>query len=143
MEVPGEFSVSVWYLNRFQIVVVRGELDELTAPELDGLLNGERNGRTVIVDLSPLAFISSAGIHVLFRERSTTTVVVCSPGSYVGRLLARVWANQSVAVFDSLDDAIQSLSLSQVASIGAASDDGTISGKAERPPFGRTSRPRT
>src|SRR5262245_61624728 len=116
MEIPDEFSVSVWYLNnRFQILVVRGELDELTAPKLDGLLNGERNGRTVIVDLSSLAFISSAGIHVLFRERSTPTAVVCSRSSYVGRLLDRVWANQSVVMFDSLDDAIHTLSVSQAA----------------------------
>jgi hypothetical protein len=39
-----EFSISTGACEGFQILVIRGELDELTAPELDTAIDGNRNG---------------------------------------------------------------------------------------------------
>jgi hypothetical protein len=51
MEQLEEFSVSVGFREGFRIMVVRGEVDEFTAPALDALLNEDRaDGRVVVVD---------------------------------------------------------------------------------------------
>jgi anti-anti-sigma factor len=50
-------------------VLVRGELDAATAPELgDRLEEIARSGRDVDLDLSDTSFIDSAGIRVLVRS---------------------------------------------------------------------------
>jgi anti-anti-sigma factor len=112
--VSEEFSVTLTDSAGFRVVVVRGEMDEVTAPELDGVLDRLQNGRCVIVDLSRLAFISSAGIHVLFRNRAASTAIVCPPG-HIARVFDIVRVGRRVPVFDSMDHAIQSLTLSQSA----------------------------
>lgn len=51
-------------------VIPRGELDIATAPELEGWLEDLRRERAdVVVELSELTFIDSAGIRVLVRAR--------------------------------------------------------------------------
>jgi anti-anti-sigma factor len=112
MEQPEEFSVSAGMLEGFRVVVVRGELDELTAPALDGLLSADGHGRAVIVDLTAVTFMSSAGIHALLRKRSVPAALVCRPGGNVARLLDLVSADRQVPLFDTLEHAVQRLSLS-------------------------------
>src|SRR5947209_52453 len=73
------FSISTGVREGFQILVIRGELDELTAPELDSAIDGNRNGWPVLIDLSEIEFMSSAGLHVLLRDRERLAIV-CPPG---------------------------------------------------------------
>ena len=107
-----EFSLSVGSHDGFRVLVVRGEVDELTAPELEAAL-GKLDGapRAVIVDLTAVSFMSSAGVNVLLRERGAPTALVCPAGAIVSRILEIVEANKTVPVFDSLDQATQSLPL--------------------------------
>jgi anti-anti-sigma factor len=104
------FSISARARGGVRIVVVRGELDELTTPELDVVIDDYPAGQPVILDLSKLTFVSSAGIHALLRERPTRTALVCPPGN-VMRLFEIVRANRRVPVFEDLDTALESLAL--------------------------------
>jgi anti-sigma B factor antagonist len=48
-------------------LVVDGQIDAHTAPELDGVLIGLPGDRSVTVDLSSVTFIDSSGLRVLVR----------------------------------------------------------------------------
>jgi anti-anti-sigma factor len=76
-----QFSISTGVCEGFQILFVRGELDELTAPKLDAAIDGHRDGMPVVVDLSGTQFISSAGLHALMRDRRESLAIVCPPGN--------------------------------------------------------------
>jgi anti-anti-sigma factor len=56
------------FAKGFQIVVVRGELDELSAPELERAIDASPRVWPLVIDLSGIEFMS-AGLHVLLRER--------------------------------------------------------------------------
>jgi anti-anti-sigma factor len=105
-----QFSISAGVREGFQILVVRGELDELTAPELDAAIDGHRDGRPVVVDLSETEFVSSAGLHALMRDRRESLAIVCPPGN-VRRVLDIVQADLHLPLFSDLDTATQSLTL--------------------------------
>jgi anti-sigma B factor antagonist len=51
------------------LLTVRGELDTLTAPELDAALRGLQAGssRTPVVDLTGVTFLASSGLAVLIQ----------------------------------------------------------------------------
>lgn len=51
------------------VVVVRGEIDVKTAPALESMLDGHREG-DVVVDLSAVEFIDSTGLRALTKARS-------------------------------------------------------------------------
>lgn len=93
-----------------RIVVLSGELDELTTPELDELLDDSPGDVPVLIDLSGVTFVSSAGIHALLRERKASTALVCPPGS-VMRLFEIVRANRRVPIFEGMDAALASLAV--------------------------------
>ena len=101
------FSITTGVRDGFEVVVVRGEVDEQTAPELDSTIDACAPGRQVIVDLSAVEFISSAGLHALLRERARVVVLV-SPRGNVLRLFEIVRANRRVAVCESLEAALAS-----------------------------------
>src|SRR5436305_11937572 len=105
-------SVSTGVREGFQVVAVRGELDELTAPDLEVEIDGHRFDRPVIVDLSGVEFVSSAGLHVLLRYRPEQVAIVCPPGN-IRRVLDIVRAGQRVPIFSDLDCATQSLTLTR------------------------------
>lgn len=99
-------SIATGVREGFQIVVVRGELDELAAPELERAIDGCRQGWPVIVDLSGVEFISSAGIHTLLRDRSQHLTLVGAPPS-IARLFAIVEPRRCTGISDDLDTAIE------------------------------------
>jgi anti-anti-sigma factor len=91
---------------------VRSELDEVKAPQLDATINGCRDASPVVVDLSSIEFISSAGLHVLLKDRPTGLALVCPPGN-VRRLFEIVRANRTVPIFSDLDSATESFTLTR------------------------------
>lgn len=90
-----------------RVLSLRGELDELAAPVLDRAL-GEEVREPLIVDLSGLDFICSAGINVLLRPRQARPAIVCPPGN-VARVLGIVRAEKATLLFDDLDAAHDAL----------------------------------
>jgi len=105
-----QFSISARACESFRILVVRGELDELTAPKLDAAIDNHRDGMPVVVDLSETEFVSSAGLHALMRDRRESLAIVCPPGN-VRRVLDIVQADLLLPIFSDLDTATQSLTL--------------------------------
>ena len=64
-----EFDVSAVKRSGCQVVTLRGDLDGDTAPLLDDALDQLSRREKVIVDLSRLDVLTSAGMQSLLRER--------------------------------------------------------------------------
>lgn len=110
----GEFALSRHARDGFDVVTVRGDIDETTAPELDVALDECQRRRPVLVDVTGVEYISSAGLHVLLKDREARTALIGVPQTIV-RLFDIIGANQRLPIFPDLDIAIQSLTLSQTA----------------------------
>ena len=93
------FGVTTSMLGPCRVLSLRGELDEVAAPVVDEAIE-EGSDDPLIVDLSGLNFICSAGIHVLLRERRARAIV-CPPGN-VARVLGIVRAEKTAPLFDDL-----------------------------------------
>jgi anti-sigma B factor antagonist len=65
---PTGFSISTSDRNGRTVVVVRGELDLATAPDLEEVVFEHLDaGQEVVVDLRELAFMDSSGLRVLVK----------------------------------------------------------------------------
>lgn len=63
---PAPFSVAVDDHNGRLVVIVRGELDLATAPQLEeAVLPAVRAGRDTVIDLRDLEFMDSTGVRVM------------------------------------------------------------------------------
>ena len=97
-------------------VLVRGEVDIHTAPELTASLDAAmRESRgAFVIDLCDVAFLDSSGVSVLVHARAVLgskdrdLVVICPPGS-VRRVLELANIDDLLAPFASRDDAAASL----------------------------------
>jgi anti-sigma B factor antagonist len=95
--------------NGPHVVRVRGELDLTNAAALEDALDGV-TGRTVILDLTGVVFVDSAGIRTIdaaykrHRKSNRTLLIVAPPGSRAGWTF-RVAGFTSDFVLDSLDTA--------------------------------------
>jgi anti-anti-sigma factor len=96
------FTLTDSDLGPCRVLTVRGELDEVAAPVLDEAIDHE--SAPLIVDLSEVEFICSAGIHVLLRPRRDRPAIVCPPGN-VARVLGIVRAEKTTHVFEDLESA--------------------------------------
>jgi anti-anti-sigma regulatory factor len=74
--------------------------------ELEEAIGSFPGAVRVLIDLSNIVFISSTGIHALLRERDPAVALVCPPGN-VMRLFEIVRASNRVAIYESLDEALQ------------------------------------
>ena len=90
-------------------LAVAGELDLATVPELEAALPAPAPGETLVVDLRELAFIDSAGIHVLMRldidarAQGWSLVVVRAPPD-VQRILDLCHLGERVRLVDTPDE---------------------------------------
>jgi anti-anti-sigma factor len=101
------FTLTTSQLGPCRVVTVRGELDEVAAPVLEQAIDDEA-GTPVIVDLSGVEFICSAGIHVLLKPRRDRPAIVCPPGN-VARVLGIVRAEKTTHVFEDLAAALEAV----------------------------------
>ena len=106
----GAFSLSTEARQGCRFIYASGELDEFTAPALAEAMGACTDELPVVVDLTSLTFINSAGLRVLLQARSAgRRAVVCPPGSVLWRLLELVSAQQTLSVFGSASAAISEL----------------------------------
>jgi anti-sigma B factor antagonist len=91
---PAPFSVAVDETGDRVVVVVRGELDLATAPQLeDALLPPLNAGVSAVLDLRTLEFMDSTGVRVIVAahlaagEHGATLTVCAIPDGPVGRVL--------------------------------------------------------
>ncbi|BCI55930.1 anti-sigma factor antagonist [Mycolicibacterium litorale] len=100
-----------WY---GQVAVVRasGAVDMLNAPQLESAIRAahRKNPAGLIVDLSEVEFLSSAGMHVLITSQSEVTpetrfaVVADGPGT--SRPLKITGLTDFIDLFSTLDEAL-------------------------------------
>jgi anti-anti-sigma factor len=107
---PTGFSISISDRDRRAVVVIRGELDLATAPELEAAIQGRLDeGQDVVVDLRELEFMDSTGLRVLVSAHARVEgteqrflIVRPLPGAPIERILAVAGVEQ---VLDLVDDA--------------------------------------
>jgi anti-sigma B factor antagonist len=86
-------------------VHVAGELDLLTAPQLDrALREAQTQARLVVLDAREVTFIDSAGIHVVeaaskHSERGGARLLVAT-GPVLDRMLALTGVAQQISTFE-------------------------------------------
>ena len=98
-------------------LLVFGELDQATVPELHSALDPVVDGGTasLLVDLSDCEFIDSSGLaaFVTVREKVTATpgrgFAVCCPDSQVRRLLELTGLDHAMGLAESRDEALAAL----------------------------------
>jgi anti-anti-sigma factor len=88
------FALRVVFTPGRVVVVVHGEMDLVTAPELGSLLAGiaDRDPRSVVLDLADCCFIDLAGLRVISKSAEHLalwgrTLSIRSPSGAVRRLL--------------------------------------------------------
>jgi anti-anti-sigma factor len=93
----GRFTIGLAFSAARVVVVVRGELDSLTAPELGTVLAGiaDRGYRSVVLDLAECDFVDPAGLRVITENAEQLalwgrTLKVRSSSGVVRRLLELV-----------------------------------------------------
>ena len=95
------------------VVSVRGELDLATVPVLRERLDnlGQKAGSRLVVDLTALTFIGSAGLALLVdlhnrcKEQNTSLAIVAT-GSVVPRAIQVTALDQVLSVHSSVEEAI-------------------------------------
>jgi anti-anti-sigma factor len=93
---PTGFSISTSDRDGRAVVVVRGELDLATAPELQAALSERLDaGQDVVLDLRELAFLDSTGLRVLVATHARAEggeqsflIVRPRPGAMIEKILA-------------------------------------------------------
>ena len=94
------------------ILAVAGEVDMLTAAQLEQTIRAALDGRpqTLVVDLSKVEFLASAGMNVLLSTREVagqvTRFQVVATGNATLRPLQIAGLTEYIAVFESLDAAL-------------------------------------
>lgn len=98
------------------VLAVGGSVDMLTAPGLADAIDAalERKPKGLIVDLSKVEFLGSAGISVLMKTRDTlgeaTPFCVVADGPATHRPLTLLGINELMCLCRRLDDAVSKLS---------------------------------
>ncbi|WP_293003559.1 STAS domain-containing protein [Mycobacterium sp.] len=98
------------------VLAVGGSVDMLTAPGLSESIEATlaKNPKGLIVDLSKVEFLGSAGISVLMKTRDTlgddTPFAVVADGPATHRPLTLLGINELMSLHRRLDDAVSKLS---------------------------------
>lgn len=90
---------------RALVVHVHGDIDSSNAADLVASLTGEAPGQALIIDLSDVQYIDSAGMAAIDALRNTTELyLIASGSSVVRRTLQIVGFDQLVPVCERLED---------------------------------------
>ena len=106
------FAVAETAVNRVIVIAVTGDLDMLTAPTLGEAIEvaARKEPSALIVDLSGVTFLATAGINLLAGlHRDVTFVVrfgVVADGPVTGRPLKLVGIDQLISLYPTLDQAL-------------------------------------
>jgi anti-sigma B factor antagonist len=103
-------GVAVSNRDGCQIVKASGDLDGDTAPGLESALDTLVRHMPVIIDLTGVRTLTSAGVQALLRERAFgLPTLLCPDGTTVARVLEIVQAHRLVPIYADLQAALISL----------------------------------
>ena len=105
---PTGFSISTSDRDGRAVVVIRGELDLATAPDLEAAIAERLDaGQNVVVDLRELAFMDSTGLRVLVAAHArveggeqSLLIVRPRPGATIERILAIAGVENVLGMID-------------------------------------------
>lgn len=109
---PEDLRVTVETQGPIVVLAVAGEVDMLTAAQLEQAIRTELAGQPqiLVIDLSKVEFLASAGMNVLLSARDaaadTTRFRVVATGNVTLRPLRIAGLTEYIAVFESLDAAL-------------------------------------
>jgi anti-sigma B factor antagonist len=110
-----EFYARESQVDGLAVVSVGGSVDMLTAPGLSEAIDGAlvKKPKGLIVDLSKVEFLGSAGISVLMKARDSlgeaTPFCVVADGPATHRPLTLLGINELMSLCRRLDDAVSKL----------------------------------
>jgi anti-anti-sigma factor len=114
---PVEFTLRSDRDGETHVVTVRGELDMAVAPQVEAALGEDAEGAAaVLVDLTELGFMDSAGLRVLlmaserYRQAGIPWSVAVGENSAVRRMLSLSETASTLPVFGDRERAAASLS---------------------------------
>jgi anti-anti-sigma factor len=113
----GGFEVAVRWQDHVVVLGVSGTLDMVTAPQLtESIMNSLKNEPTaVIVDLSDVEFLASAGMTVLIAAHeqigNSAQFAVVAEGPATGRPMHLVGVDRLLTIHTSLDAALEASSV--------------------------------
>jgi anti-sigma B factor antagonist len=105
-------DVAETWIARVVVIAVAGDVDMLTVPRLEDAINSalRREPTALIVDLSRVQFLASAGMNLLVaahREITPTTWFgVVADGPATSRPMKLIGIDNIVAVYRTLDEAL-------------------------------------
>jgi anti-anti-sigma factor len=108
-------KVTQRWVERTAVVAVSGDLDMLTAPELSDAIRATARSMpaVLIVDLSRVDFLASAGINVLITAQEelepSVRFGVVADGPATSRPLRLIGVDIVVALYRTLDEALSNL----------------------------------
>jgi anti-anti-sigma factor len=119
---PAPFEATATRLDDgVRTIVVRGELDLSTAPDLEGPLEEAIAAKdaSVLIDLGDCEFIDSTGIALIVRAwqqldaaadgEGSGRVVICNDNEQVRRVLEITGLELSIRIYRTRDEALASL----------------------------------
>ncbi|MGV0735490.1 STAS domain-containing protein [Mycobacterium syngnathidarum] len=112
---PASCSVEESRVGHVGVVTVTGTVDMLTAPKLEEAINSavKSSPAAVVVDLSAVEFLASAGMGVLVAAREqlddAARFAVVADGPATSRPLKLVGITEVVELFATLDEALAAL----------------------------------
>jgi anti-sigma B factor antagonist len=117
---PYRMQLAIDEVDGLKLVRVGGELDAFGAQSFRERVGLLRRAERVVVDLSELAFIDSAGLHALFavargaKDVGAGVAFVVPPESPVRRVIELVLLGEVAPICESLEDAVASSRASNV-----------------------------
>lgn len=100
------------WIGRTVVIAASGVLDMLTSPQLEAAITTslQRNPAAIIVDLTDVDFLASAGMGVLVAARDqadgTVKFGVVASGPATSRPLKLVGLAEMIGLYDTLDEAL-------------------------------------
>jgi anti-sigma B factor antagonist len=110
-----DFNAHETSVDGLAVVAVSGSVDMLTAPGLADAIDSAlaKNPNGLIVDLSKVEFLGSAGISVLMKTRDnfgeSAQFCVVADGPATHRPLTLLGINEMMSLCRTLDDAVSKL----------------------------------
>lgn len=107
----GDLEIAVRWRGPAAVVTVGGEIDLVTAPELDEVVGGVLDDRpgVLVVDLRAVGFLSSSGLQVLagaHRRLDAGALRVVSTSAVTSRPLTTTGLDEWIGLFGSVDQAL-------------------------------------
>lgn len=109
----GRFRVDVEQQGATVVLAVTGDIDILTAPKLDEATQHALEGspRALVLDLTQVTFLASAGLSVLVRTRTQcgdhTDLRIVAADTVTLRPLQLMALDQELAIYPRLTEALE------------------------------------